>query len=183
MSDRVTNITARLAEITREARDCFGSLVPAQLNWKPSEQSWSVGQCLEHLVKTNSEMLPVIDAKIGGAHNSFWENWSPLTGYFGRYLIKVMPADERKFKAPTPRIVPPSEIDADIVDRFAEQQSIIIEKVVRLDALDWDRTVITSPFMGLMTYRLNDGVEILVEHERRHLRQARRVTEMAGFPS
>ncbi len=182
MSDRVTNITSRLSDITRDARESFGPLASAQLNWKPSADSWSVAQCLDHLIKTNGEMLVAIDSKINGGKNRFLEKWSPLTGFFGRFLLKSLPVDEKKFKAPTARIVPPSAIGPDIVDRFTDQQSIIVEKIVQLDAVDWDRTVITSPFMGLMTYRLSDGIEILVEHERRHLRQAKRVAASAGFP-
>jgi hypothetical protein len=36
--------------------------------------------------------------------------------------------------------------------------------------------------MGLMTYSLSDTLKIFVEHEKRHFRQARRVTEMQEFP-
>ena len=175
-------IIEQLNEITADVRTAFGLLGPDQLNWRPSEKEWSVGQCLDHLIKTNSEMLPAIDAKIAGTPNTFWENWSPLTGYFGRFLVRTLPADDKKYKAPSRSIVPPSSIAPDIVDRFADNQLVVIEKIVALNGLDWDRTVITSPFMGLMTYKLSDGVTILVEHEKRHVRQAKRVMHTAGFP-
>ncbi|MFN2501195.1 MAG: DinB family protein [Pyrinomonadaceae bacterium] len=172
----------KLREIESDVRSEFGSLSAEQLNWKPSESSWSVAQCLDHLIKTNAAMLPAIDAKIAGASNSLWEGWSPLTGFFGRFLSNAMPRDNKKYKAPSKAIVPPSSIEADIVDRFSASQAEVIEKVRALGSLDWDKTVITSPFMKLMTYRLTDGVTILVEHERRHIRQAKRVMQEANFP-
>ena len=49
--------------------------------------------------------------------------------------------------------------------------------------LDWDKAKITSPFMRLMTYSVRDGLSIVVEHEKRHFRQAVRVTETEGFPA
>ena len=51
-----------------------------------------------------------------------------------------------------------------------------------LDKFDWHKTVVTSPFLSLMTYRLDIAFEIAVEHEKRHFRQAERVTKEANFP-
>jgi len=33
-----------------------------------------------------------------------------------------------------------------------------------------------------MTYRMDTGLQAIIEHEKRHLRQAKRVTEMESFP-
>jgi hypothetical protein len=176
-------ICNEIDEITADVRASFGALTPDQLNWKPAADSWSIAQCLDHLILTNTQMLPAIDGKIAGGGNSFWENWSPLTGYFGRFLSGTMTKDEKKFKAPSKAIVPPSDIDVDIVDNFAENNRILKEKISACGDLDWRSTVVTSPFMRLMTYRLADGVDILVGHEKRHIRQAKRVVETPGFPA
>jgi hypothetical protein len=34
-----------------------------------------------------------------------------------------------------------------------------------------------------MTYKMSVGLQALIEHEKRHVRQAKRVTAAAGFPS
>ena len=183
MAKDITRITSTLADIAADVRAEFGGLTPAQLNWKPGADSWSVAQCLDHLIKTNTEMLPAINKKIAGARNSLWEQWSPLTGFFGGFLSKAMPKDDKKYKAPSKTIVPPSNIDADVVERFEANQAIVIEKIKALSDMDWERSVITSPFMGLMTYRISDGVVILVEHEKRHVRQAKRVMQAPAFPA
>ena len=183
MKNDTTAITTELERITEDFRIAFGALSDAQLNWKPAAESWSVAQCLDHLIKSNDEVKPAIDAKVSGVKNSFWENWSPLTGFFGSFLKNGLSSDKRKFKAPSKSIVPPSKIETGIVDRFVENQRSVIEDLDAIGDLDWDKTVITSPFVRVMTYRLRDGLGILVEHEKRHFRQAKRVTEMEGFPS
>jgi hypothetical protein len=174
--------TNELRQTAEDARVSFGSLSDEQLNWKPAAESWSVGQCLDHLIRSNEEMKPVFEAKIGGAKNSFWESWSPLTGFFGGMLRNSLRSDKKKFKAPSEAIVPPSDIPAGIVDRFTASQEWVIAEIEKSAGLDWDKTVVTSPFMGLITYRLRDALDIIVEHSKRHLRQAKRVMDSPSFP-
>jgi hypothetical protein len=40
----------------------------------------------------------------------------------------------------------------------------------------------TSPFIRIVTYSVLDGWRLMVSHDRRHLEQARRVTESPEFP-
>jgi uncharacterized damage-inducible protein DinB len=172
-----------LQKISDDAKATFSNLSAEQVNWKPSADGWSVGQCFEHLIKTNALFFPELEKiEAGTRKNSFLENYSPLSGFFGNLLIKSLQKDERKFKAPTKAIVPPSEIDADIIEQFSKHQAEMIEKIKRTENADWRKTVITSPFMKLMTYSFAHGVEVVVEHEKRHFRQAERVLQAEGFP-
>lgn len=183
MNDDLNNFTAELKKISQDAKAAFGSLSAEQINWKPIAESWSVGQCFEHLIKTNSLFFPTLEKIESGEYkNSFLENYSPLSGFFGNLLIKSLQKDERKFKAPSKAIVPPSGVSANIIEQFSEHQTEMIDKIKRTENADWQKTVITSPFMKLMTYKLNDGFRIVVEHEKRHFRQAERVMREESFP-
>lgn len=183
MDDDLKNLTTELGKISEDVKASFGSLTAEQINWKPSAESWSVGQCFEHLVKTNSLFLPVLEKIERGEYkNSFLENYSPLSGFFGNLLIKSLRKDERKFKAPSQAIVPPSEIDANVIEQFAAHQTEMIDRIKRMENAGWKKIKITSPFMKLMTYKLEDGFIIIVEHEKRHFRQAERVLKADGFP-
>jgi len=170
--------------IADDTKKTFGNLSAAQINWKPSATGWSVGQCFEHLIKTNELFYDELE-KIGNGtrKNSFLESYSPLSSFFGNLLINSLKKDSRKFKAPTQKIVPPSEIDANIVEIFAAHQSELIAKIKRTESADWRKVKVTSPFMKLITYRLSDGYQVVVEHEKRHVRQAERVTQTEGFPT
>jgi hypothetical protein len=179
----MNEIISALEKISADAQSVFGALSAEQINWKPSAESWSVGQCFEHLIKNNEIFYGELDRIAKGTRqNSFWENWSPLTSIGGKFLIGSMKKDERKFKAPSQKIVPPSEIDPNIIEIFAAHQAELIGKIRKTASADWRKIVITSPFVKFMTYRLDDGFKIIVEHERRHFRQAKRVTETEGFP-
>lgn len=183
MEERVNGITTQLSAAADDAKASFGRLTPEQLNWKPSETGWSVGQCLEHIIKTNTEFYGDFDKIASGdRRNSFWENWSPFTGMFGGFLIKTLSNDAKKVKVPSKKIVPPSDVSADIVDRFVAHHAELNEKIAATAKADWDKTVVTSPFLAVMTYRLSDGYKIVVAHSKRHIRQAKRVIETAGFP-
>lgn len=180
----MSEIIAELKKISAEAKETFGNLSAEQINWKPSETAWSVGQCFEHLIRSNELFYDELE-KIGDGtrRNSFLENYSPLSSFFGNLLINSLKKDARKFKAPSRKIVPPSEIDPHIVEIFAVHQAELIGKIKRTETADWRKIKVTSPFMKLMTYKLSDGFQIIVEHEKRHVRQATRVLQTEGFPA
>jgi hypothetical protein len=179
----ISNVCSGLQQIAENAAAAFGDLSAHQLNWKPAPDEWSVAQCLDHLLLTNGQMSVPLKRKVDGEANSFWETWSPLSGVLGPFLLKSMKADDKKFKAPSQTIVPPSELPADIVGKFRENIDEVIAIIRESEKLDPHRAVITSPFMRLMTYRLSDGLNIMVEHCRRHIRQAKRVMGTPGFPA
>lgn len=183
MNDNLKKLTVELQKIAENSQKTFGNLSPAQINWRPSAESWSVGQCFEHLIKSNELFYDKLDEIAEGRQNhSALEKFSPLSGFFGNLLIGSLKKDARKFKAPTEKIVPPSEIDPNIIEIFAGHQAELIGKIIKIETADWSKIKITSPYMKFMTYRLNDGFAIVVEHEKRHFRQAERVTKENDFP-
>lgn len=182
MDDRIQYVTSEMTKIAEDAADSFGGFSARQLNWKPAEKSWSVGQCLDHIIKTNHEFDAEFAKLASGTRkNSFWENYSPFSGWAGRFLISAVSEDSKKAKAPSQRIVPPSDIDADIVERFTAEIADVNKKVEACDGVDREKTVVTSPFLFVFTYKLDDAFTVLVEHSKRHVRQGKRVMEAAGF--
>src|SRR5215204_3064626 len=142
MDERISQITGDMDKVAEDARAAFGNLTSNQLNWKPGEKSWSVGQCLEHIIKTNEQFYPEFEKLAsGGRKNNFIENYSPLTGFFGRFLIKAVSEGSRKAKAPSKKIVPPSEISGDIIDRFASHIGEVNRKVESCCEADRQKTV------------------------------------------
>jgi uncharacterized damage-inducible protein DinB len=185
MQELIEKANQELQAVGDESKAAFGSLSPEQLNWKSNEKSWSVAQCLDHLVVTHSLYFPLFEKLAAGdVKPTFWERVSPLSGFFGRFLIKNLdPANLKPMKTTSKAYPSSSTIDGDIVERFVEHQQKIIEALKQLpSSIDPGRTIITSPLMGLVTYSLDDTFTILVHHCRRHLGQAKRVTETAGFP-
>src|SRR4051794_16012592 len=173
----VENVNTQFEAVSADVRATFGLLTSEQLNWKPLPEAWSVAQCLDHLIKSNEEFFPEFDKVAAGTRkNSLWESYSPLTGFAGKFLVNVLQKDDKRVKT-NQRMTPPSSVAGDIVELFLDHQKRLTGKVESIKDADWDEIVVTSPFMKLMTYRLSSGLQAIVEHEKRHVRQAKRVME------
>ena len=169
--------------IAAETKSTFGRLTPAQLNWKPSAERWSVAQCFDHLLTSNKGFFPRVDGVIAGIKPTFWQRMPVIPGLAGKLLIKSLdPKSTRKIKAPKKFQPAQSDISASVLDDFVEQQTNIVEKMKATEHLDLEKIIITSPVAAAITYSMMDAYRVIVVHERRHFEQARRVTEEAAFP-
>ena len=179
----LSSLIAAANQTAADAQSTFGNLSPAQLNWKPSAERWSVGQCFEHLITSNKGYLPIIDDVLKGRKQSVWESMPILPGLAGKLLIKSLdPASTRKMKAPKSFEPAQSDINTSVINDFVEQQTRIVEKMKATEHLDLEKIIITSPALGAITYSLMDAYRIVVVHEHRHFQQAKRVTDETAFP-
>jgi len=95
----------------------------------------------------------------------------------------VAPESTRKLKAPKVFHPSSSRIDGAIIRRFIDQQNQIIRYMKATEDLDLEKIIISSPVTKVITYSLMDAYRIIITHEKRHLLQAMRVSEMDGFPT
>ena len=185
MDDRITSVTSEIEKIAEEASATFGNLTVEQLNWKPDPKSWSAAQCFDHLITINSLYFPLFEKlKSNQISSSFWEKHSPLSGFFGRYLIKTLsPEYQKKTKTSKKAYPSSSEIDGSIIERFGEHQRQLADHISNISPeLVLEETIVTSPLVSFVTYNLADCITLLTVHERRHFLQAKRITEADGFP-
>src|SRR5262245_48548207 len=133
-TNRYQDVRALISDagtIRDDTRASFGSLSRDQLNWKPSPEKWSIAQCLDHLMSANGAYFPVFEDLLKGRkQTTFWEQLPWLPGVWGKFLIKaVSPESPRKIKAPQVFAPSVSDIDGEIVSRFADQQNQVIEYI------------------------------------------------------
>lgn len=180
-------LVTELQALTEETMKVFGNLSPAQLNWKPSPEQWSVGQCFDHLIKTNECFIPdMVKIAAGTYKSSLWARVSPLSGFFGRFVINSLdPLKGRKTKAPRVFAPAQSDVEPDVIVKFLRHQSevAIYMRATETAGADLRRTIVTSPVSPVATYSLLDAYRIVVAHERKHFEQARRVAQTEGFPA
>lgn len=184
MNEELSKLIDEAHAISAEAQTVFGHLNKEQLNWKPSPEEWSVAQCFDHLIVTNTGYFPLIKKIAGGQHKpSFKERLPLLPRAFGSIVLNaVQPQAQRKFKA-VPKFQPSSSaIQGDILARFTTHQEDVVKHMRMTEKLDLRNIIITSPVMSLLTYSLWDTYKIMVAHERRHMAQAKRVMDTPGFP-
>ncbi len=157
-------------------------LSPEQLNWRVADDTWSVGQCLQHLYVANEVYLPPITKALEGQPRSPVQDITP--GWAGRWFIRnyIEPSPEgRRARAPR-KIAPGEHIDASILDLFLRSNEAARDLVRRAGAHDVNRIRFRNPFIPLLQFTVGTGLEIVSKHERRHLLQAERVRQARSFP-
>jgi hypothetical protein len=182
--EKLKDLADGLETISDDVRTSFSHLSSQQLNWKPSPEQWSVGQCFDHLVAANEGMLSQIDLKITGlAKPTVFERLPLLPKLFGRLVVNaVSPETTRKTKNPAIFDPGQSKISPDVIEKFLALQEKVAAAMTACDRIDVARTMMTSPVAKFVVYSLLDGYRIIVYHEKRHLQQAKRVMETNGFP-
>ena len=171
-------------EAKQKVKAEFSQLTTTQLNWKPGEESWSIGQCLDHLIISDCLYFPVFKKIIAGSHAmNFWENWNPFSGLFGKALATQVQEKPRK-KMITPELFLPSQsdINLEILERFHKHLDSLLEYIAGCSNLNIDKIHITSPASKLITYSLRNAFKLLIQHEHRHINQAIKVKTTKEFP-
>lgn len=171
-------------EAKEKARDAFSNISLVQLNWKVSAESWSIAQCLDHLIVSDSSYFAELEKITAGIYKmNFWQKYSPFSGMWGR-LMKDRLQEQVKKKMKAPKIIKPSasKMGIEIIERYHKNLDSFLAYISNCRAVDLDKIVITSPITSMVTYSLRDAITFLIQHEHRHLNQAIRVKANEGFP-
>jgi hypothetical protein len=180
----LNDVRTGLEAVGREAEATFGGLDDRQLNWRPDDTRWSVAQCFEHLLTADTLMLGAAhDAMNGTQPRTVWQRLPLLPRFFGRSLIRSQsPTGAKKYKSPSQSRPTTSAIAPDIIQRFVRQHRDAVASLRTVDERSAAHTIMTSPFVRVISYSVMDGLRIVVAHDRRHFEQARRVMVLSEFP-
>lgn len=176
-------ITSELDAADARAIALTKGLTPDQLNWQPRPGAWSVGQCLEHLCISNEVYLEPIAASLKGPPTGPVDEITP--GWFGRWFIRtyIDPTTQKTRGRAPPKTTPITRrIDASILDRFIASNARFRDLIPRAREYDVNRVRFRNPFVAWIRFTVGTGFQIIARHNHRHLLQAERVTETAGFP-
>lgn len=181
----MNEIISALDKVSADARKVFGNLSNRQINWKPNPQSWSIGQCFEHLIITNNLYFPNIQKVIDGKHRNNFFAKIPFSVDLISALMKNSLNPHQKRKMKTFKIFEPaaSDVSANIIEDFTENNRKLIRMFESVKDLNLHEIKIAEPLHKALNLRLDDTFEILLIHEQRHFLQAKRVSETVGFPS
>jgi hypothetical protein len=174
--------------IAADAGALLAPLSDTQFFWSPSAEVWSVAECLEHLNATARTYLPVLDSAIATAKQWGVYGAGPFRyGWLGRFIIRqTEPPPRRRFKAPV--AYQPTEPGArrkrsDIEAGFRGYQVQFVDRLRQANGVDLVKAKVQSPVSKWIRVPLGVGFSIMTAHERRHLWQARQVTQDPHFPS
>lgn len=179
-----SEIINELQTISENAAKTFGSLSADQINWRPHTESWSVGQCFEHLIITNELYFPNIQKVIDGTHHNNLFSKIPFSTDLIAALMKNSLKPEQKRKMKTFKMFEPavSNVSETIIKDFTDNQRQLIAMISAVKDIDIHKIKISEPISAALNLRLDDAFEILTIHEKRHFLQAESVMGGDGFP-
>ncbi len=179
------SVEAALAAAEKQASELLNGVSPSQANWQPNEgRSWSICQCLDHLVKINTVYAAALQEAVSNNPQSYKQPTSNIApGFFGAWFIQQMDLPVRmKLKAPS-KVAPSSEGNAPkLFEAFLKSQDLIRAVVERSRIVDLNRLRFKNPFVGVLRFTVGTGLMIINAHDRRHLWQAEQVKRAPGYP-
>ena len=184
-------LLAELADADARISRAAGGLGAHQLQWRPPEGGWGIGDVLEHLVAANEDYLRRLRVLVlegtrgaGGAVRASsagrgFDGWRP--SLIGGFLARSMRAPR---KLPAPKIWRPAvEPGSDALDRFLAGERELADLLRASTALDWRRTRLSSPVSRLVRLNLGDVFDVSAGHVTRHAGQIERVRQHHEFPA
>jgi hypothetical protein len=181
----VDDLLQDLDALTDEVRGRFGALSAEQLAWQPSPTRWGVGHCLVHLAKTNELYREALASAFRTAQVEGRSGRALVRGgWFGRWFTgAVGPSMRIRAKAPRSVRPPQGAPEAGSLENFLTEQQRARGLIEDARGLDLDAVRIHSPFSRLLRFRAGDALRIVVEHEKRHVKQAVAVLGDPAFPA
>ncbi len=176
-------LTSELDAADARAAAIATGLTVAQLNWKPSPEVWSVGQCFEHLCMSNEVYVAPMAEALRARPTGPVDEITP--GWFGRWFIRtyIEPTTQKsRGRAPGKATPIASRIDPSILDRFIASNAGMREVMASAREHDVNRVRFRNPFVSLIRFTVGTGFQIIARHNHRHLLQAGRLMQLPEFP-
>lgn len=184
LAPEIAQFRADFERISTEADALSGPLRDDQFNWRRTADTWSVGQCLEHLNAVARFYLPLIDEAIARAVRRGTYGTGPFRyGRIWSWLVSLTAPPPRVRVNASGAFQPGSgRARRDIMTAFHAYQAQYIDRLHQANGLDLARSRIRPPFVPWPPMPLGLSFAAIIAHERRHLWQMRRVVEGDGFP-
>lgn len=173
-----SQLLSELKNITQENLQFAETLLlktDAELNFKISEESWSVLECLEHLNRYGNFYIPEITNRISNS------NFPPKTefssGILGNYFAKSMLPKEKLNKMKAFKNMNPihSKLDKNVVKEFINQQNQLQNLLEKSGSINLEKTKTSISISKFIKLKLGDTFRFVIYHNLRHIEQAKRV--------
>jgi hypothetical protein len=173
-SDLITQKEAQLERIQKKV-DLLLQCKPSLLAQKPSKESWSALECMDHLNRYGKFYIPEIKSKLLNRPALTSGTTVFKSGWLGAYFTKSMlPPGKKVNKMKTFKSMNPSfsSTDPDTVAIFIEQLSEIRYLLELSRGVDLNRVRTGITLTRWLTFKLGDTFGFYLNHLERHVNQA-----------
>jgi len=163
--------------ITAEAQALAAGLSEASFNWRPDPSTWSIQECLSHLVMVGQVEANAIEQAIDLARVKGLTGSGPFEyPVWERFILRETEPPVRHQMSAPKRFVPVhGQPLTGILKRFQIQ-------IERADGLNLRRVKVPTPISKFIRISLGITFAQAAAHERRHLAQACRVRARLADP-
>jgi hypothetical protein len=158
----------------READTLAAGLSPEAFNRAPADGVWSVGQCLDHLLEAGQPLVASLETALAAAPATT-PGAEPRLGLRDRLFVwAVQP--HHWLTMPSPGAYRPSDETLDperTLRAFAALQDDLAACADAAAGRDWSAVRVASPVSRFVRLSAGGWLEGTLQHQRRHLRQAR----------
>jgi hypothetical protein len=174
----------RLAD---EADLLVSGLTDEQFTWAPGVDAgagWSIAQCIDHLNVTARLYLPQLDEGIANAIRQGLYGEGPFKYWWlARIFVRMQePPPRVRVRTPAAFQPPPARTRREIMAAFRAYQVQYVDRLRQANGLDLGACAGPIAAGGMGAHAARNGFAAMTAHERRHLWQARQVTQTSGFP-
>ncbi len=173
------NTLEHLSQLTHNQKHTviasFVPLVLPQLNYKPSSDSWSILECLEHLNRYSRYYNPILAKAI--ANNSDGNYLQTISySWLGKKSLGIVRPDNGK-KSKTVKHMNPnnSQLGRQTMEEFLDHQTELLQLLDKAKGTNLNKKAIPVEFFKLLKLRIGETLEFVVLHQERHLQQALQV--------
>ena len=179
MQTQLAALVGSLEAAQGKLRSLADKVSDSKWNQHPASQAWSAADCVEHLNMTSRAYVPLVREAVNRARLM---NAPPTDSYHMDFAGRVMTFMMRplkhigrfkigKVKTTGPFTPRGGQSREQLLSDFVRLQSELISLIRSADGLPIDQVKVQSPF-GKMRYNAYSALEIVAQHEHRHLQQA-----------
>lgn len=174
------NFTNEIDKTTENFIELFGALTVEELHWRPTPETWSIAQNIDHLIAINATYFPILaKLKAGTYETTFLAKIGFAVSFLGKTVLNAVQPDRRKRIKTFPIWEPTTDqIAGDILGKFKEHQLELKRQIETSRDCIKEGAIISSPANRNIVYKLETAFEIIIAHEQRHLEQAKEVLEL-----
>ncbi len=143
---------------------------------KPAPERWSAIECVWHLNWTSEKMIENVRRALNGIKSESKPNRKYRLDLFGWFLVKSLSPKNRiaKFKTTAPSASESSLNVPEVLAKFRELQTEMIDLIRESDGLKLGNGRVESPFHSKVHYNIYSAFRVTAVHQHRHLDQAER---------
>lgn len=180
MKIKSEKLIQQLLEITRKNINFAETLKDKsanELNFRESEGSWSVLECLEHLNLYGDFYNPEI--KRAMQKTTTRPSLYFTSGILGNYFAESMlpKAGFKKMKTFKDKNPLGSNLNRKVIQRFIDQQLEIIELLNRASHCNLNKVKTAISITKLLKLKLGDTFRFVINHNIRHIEQVKKVLD------